>query len=269
MPPAAAALVASLALLVLSSLAARAESEFDAPPSGLEARAVAEKLEDIFRGETSFLEATMSVASPRLPAPRRVRFRAWDDRPGKRAFIRILAPAKDRGMGFLKQHPNLWNYIPRVERTVRIPPSMMLQSWMGSDFTNDDLVRESSQLDDYQHRWLGVDPNPKHPESERAFVIEYIPNEEAPVVWGRIVTWIDAGRYAPLRQEFYDEDDLKLRVIAYSKFSPEGRPYPRRWVLTPLDKAGHETAIEVHEIRFDERFDNAIFSKRFLTRPPR
>ena len=96
----------------------------------------------------------MTIVSPRLPAPRRVVFRVWDDRPGKRSFIRILEPSKDKGMGFLKLHPNLWNYIPRVERTVRIPPSMMLQPWMGSDFTNDDLVKQSSAVDDYTHRVL-------------------------------------------------------------------------------------------------------------------
>ena len=239
------------------------------PPSGVSARSVAERLENIFRGERSYLEATMLVASPRLPAPRRVRFRAWDDRRRARTFIRILAPAKDRGMGFLKLHPNLWNYIPRVERTVRIPPSMMLQSWMGSDFTNDDLVRESSQLDDYEHNFLGVDVAPAHPESTRAFVLEYIPHEDAPVVWGRIVSWIDARRFAPLRQEFYDEDGEKLRTLSYSNFSTGARPYPLRWVLTPLDRAGHTTSIEVHEIRFDHALDDAIFTKRNLTRAPR
>ena len=257
-------------ILILCMLAAPAfAAELGPPPDGLSARDVAEKVDDIFRGETSYFEATMIIESPRLPEPRRVSFRAWDDGPNDRSFIRILGPPKDRGMGFLKLTPNLWNYIPRVERTVRIPPSMMLQSWMGSDFTNDDLVRESSQIDDYRHRWLGVDAAPEHAESARAFVIEYVPNEDAPVVWGRIVAWIDAERYAPLRQEFYDEDGAKMRVIDFRGFRPEGRPYPTRWSMTPLDKEGHRTALEVHEIRFDETFDDAIFTKRNLTRPPR
>jgi hypothetical protein len=257
-------LSAAAALLLLASPGAAAELE--PPPDGLAARDVALKLEDVFRGQTSYLEGTMIIHSPRLPEPRRVSLKSWDDRPGKRSFIRITAPPKDKGMAFLKLHPNLWNYIPRVERTVRIPPSMMLQSWMGSDFSNDDLVRESSQIDDYEHRWLGVDPDPDHPESERAYVIEYVPHEEAPVVWGRIVTWIDVARTAPLRQEFFDEDGEKIRVLSFSKFATNGRPYPHRWSMIPLDKEGHETAFEVDVIRFDEEYPDSIFTKRNLTR---
>jgi hypothetical protein len=204
------------------SIAEKVEDVFDLEPAppGLDARTIAEKVEDVFRGNTSYLKATMTVVSPRLPTPRRVEFCAWDDRPGKRSFIRILAPAKDAGMAFLKLHPNLWNFIPRVERTIRIPPSMMLQSWMGSDFTNDDLVRESSQLDDYEHLLLGIDPDPDADESESAYLIEYRPHEDAPVVWGKIVTWVDARLYAPLRQDFYDESGEKLRVIRFSEILP-------------------------------------------------
>jgi len=244
-----------------------AGAELLPPPEGLEARAVAERVEDIFRGETSYLEATMIIHSARLPAPRRVTFRSWDDRPGERAFIRILAPPKDKGMGFLKLVPNLWNYIPRVERTIRIPPSMMLQSWMGSDFTNDDLVRDSSQLDDYDHVWLGVDPEFPGAQDGRAYGIAYVPHEDAPVVWGRIESWIDAERLAPLRQEFFDEGGAKLRRMDFGEIRDvQGRPYPHHWKMVPLDKEGHATEIEVEEIRFDESFDDAIFTKRNLTR---
>jgi outer membrane lipoprotein-sorting protein len=259
--------IGSLPLLFLSlaiPLQASAQ-ELAPPPEGLTARSVAERVEEIFRGNTSFIEATMVVQSPRLPQPRRVEFQSWDDRPGKRSFIRILAPPKDKGMSFLKLHPNLWNYIPRVERTVRIPPSMMLQSWMGSDFTNDDLVRESSQIDDYEHNWLGVDEDPPGDESARAFVIEYVPHEDAPVVWGRIVTWVDAELYAPIRQEFYDEDGERLRVLSFGDIQDVGgRPYPHRWSMLPLDKDGHETSVIVSEIRFDEDFGDELFTKRNL-----
>jgi hypothetical protein len=145
---------------------------------------------------------------------------------------------------------------------------MMLQSWMGSDFTNDDLVREASQLDDYDHRLLGVDPAPAgRPEGTRAWVVEYRPHEDAPVVWGRILTWIETGRSAPLRQEYFDEEGEKLRVMTFSDFRDvDGRPYPHRWVMRPLDKPGHETRIEVEEIRFEPEIEPGLFTKRNLTR---
>jgi len=242
----------------------------DVAESLLDAREIARRSEDVLRGTSAYTEGEMIIRSPRLPAPRTVRFRSWDDRGGDRSFIRILEPAKDRGTGFLKLHPNLWTYIPRVERTMRIPPSMMLQSWMGSDFTNDDLVRESSQLDDYDHRLLRTEPAFTGLAGEpprRAYVVEYVPHDDAPVVWGRIVTWIDAERWAPLRQAFFDEDDVKLRVMEFGDLREvDGRLVPHLWVMTPLDKEGHETRIRIHEIEFDAAFDDAIFTTRNLKR---
>jgi outer membrane lipoprotein-sorting protein len=253
---------AALAFCIAAAAAAQ-DAPLEPPPASPSAREVAERVEQAFRGDSGFIDATMVVISPRLPEPRRVRFQSWDDRGGKRSFIRILEPPKDKGSGFLKLHPNLWSYVPRVERTIRIPPSMMLQSWMGSDFTNDDLMRESSVLDDYTHRWLGVDPSHQ---GVRAFVIEYSPREGAPVVWGRIVAWIDAEKYAPLRQDFYDEAGVRLRTLTMHDFAlVQGRHYPRRWAMLSLDKPGHETRIEVNEIRFDETFPDDLFTQRNLT----
>jgi len=146
-------------------------------PAGISAADVARRAEDNLRSDRTYFEARMNVESPRLSRPRSVRFQSWEDRAGKRSFIRIHEPAKDTGTGFLKLGANLWMYIPRVERTMRIPPSMMLQSWMGSDFTNDDLVKESSEIDDYDHRWVGVEPALEAAGGRRAYVIEYVPHE--------------------------------------------------------------------------------------------
>jgi len=261
----------SFALLVagalLGSPALARAGELLPAPEGLSAREVARRAEDALRSDRTFMEAAMTVVSPRLSSDRVVRFQSWDDRPGKRSFIRILDPAKDRGTGFLKKHPNLWMYVPRVERTLRIPPSMMLQPWMGSDFTNDDLVNESSELDDYDHRLLGIDPKIEGAEALRAYVVEYVPHEDAPVVWGRIVTWIGIAHGTPLRQEFYDEAGELHRVMRFSDVKEvEGRHFPHRWVMTPLDKPGHETRIEVGAIRFDQDFEERIFTTRNLER---
>jgi len=246
-----------------------AAAELEPPPEGLEARELARRAEDAMRSSRTYLEAEMTVVSPRLSRPRVVAFRSWEDRPGKRSFIRILSPAKDAGSGFLKLHPNLWMYVPRVERTLRIPPSMMLQPWMGSDFTNDDLVRESSALDDYDHHLLGVDPSPAGHPGLRAYVVEYIPHEDAPVVWGKIVTWIEAEHGTPLRQDFYDEDGEKLRSMRFADIrAVEGRHVPFSWSMKPLHKEGHETRIQLGEIRFDVAIDDSVFTTRHLKKKP-
>ena len=207
----------------------------------------------------------MTVRSPRLTAPRVVDFKSWDDRSGDRAFIRILSPPKDAGTGFLRLPPNLWTFVPRVERTMRIPPSMMLQPWMGSDFTNDDLVNESSDVNDYDHRLLRIEDDADGRDGVRAYVLEYVPHEDTPVVWGRIVGWIEVEHATPLRQDFYDDDDVRVRTMRFDDVKTvEGRRVPHRWVMTPLEKPGHETRLEIRVIRFDPDFDEDIFTTRNL-----
>jgi len=259
---------ARLALLIgLVGLPGLAAADLLPAPEGVDARSIAERAERTLRSDRTYVDAEMIVESPRLPAPRVVAFRSWEDRAGKRSFIRISSPPKDAGSAFLKLHPNLWMYVPRVERTMRIPPSMMLQSWMGSDFTNDDLVKESSELDDYDHRLLGIDPAPEGHPGRRAYVVEYVPHEDAAVVWGKIVAWIDEEWSTPLRQEFYDEEGTKLRVMTFDDIREvDGRHVPFRWTMTPLDKEGHRTVVRLNEIHFDADFDDAVFTKRNLAR---
>jgi outer membrane lipoprotein-sorting protein len=246
------------------------ESEWLPPPASPSAREIAARAENAMRSDRTRLEAEMTITSPQLSAPRVVSFRSWDDEPGKRSFIRILSPPRDAGTGFLKLHPNLWMYLPRVERTIRVPPSMMLQSWMGSDFTNDDLVRSSSALDDYEHRLLGIDPSPDGHGDRPAWVVEYTPHEEAAVSWGRIVAWVEVERGTPLRQDFYDEAGARLRTMQLSDIRPVGdRAVPHTWTMTPLDEPGHETRIEVRAIEFDAALDDSIFTKQNLRKARR
>jgi len=229
-----------------------------------DAREIAQRAQEVLRAATTYTEAKMTITSPRLPAPREVAFRAWDDRGKNQAFIRVVEPAKDKGMGFLKSESNLWNYIPRVERTVRIPPSMMQQSWMGSDFTNDDLVRESDDVTDYHHRILGIDPKADGGGS-RAFVIEYRAREEAPVVWGKIVAWIDVSSFTPLRQDFYDEDGVMVRTLRFGDIRPvAAREFPHRWSATRVEKQGQETVIQIEKVEFDHPIRESVFSTRNL-----
>jgi len=265
---AAASWVAStLALGVASGASPGWAAALEPALPGLSVQEIVERAERTMRGDRTVCDCRMTVKSPRLARPRVVAFDSFVDGPGKRSFIRIREPAKDAGTGFLKLHPNLWMYVPRVERTIRVPPSMMLQSWMGSDFTNDDLVRESSEIDDYEHVLVGVDPGSDESGGRRSFVVEYQPREDAPVVWGKIVAWIDVELYTPLFQEFYDEDGAKIRQVRFADVREvDGRHLPHRWTLTPLDKEGHETLLEVESMRYDIEIDEAVFTTRNLKR---
>ncbi len=226
---------------------------------------IARSADDAMRSDQTYMEATMTVASPRLTSERVVAFISWDDRLGDRAFIRIQAPAKDAGSTFLRLPPNLWTYVPRVERTMRIPPSMMLQPWMGSDFTNDDLVNDSSDVDDYDHRLLRIETVTEGDRELRAYVLEYVPHDDTPVVWGKILGWIEVEHKTPLRQDFYDEDGVRVRTMSFSDVREvDGRHFPHLWVMNPLEKEGHETRVRIDAVRFDEIFDESIFTTRNL-----
>ena len=258
-------LIFSLSGLPLSALAALLPAE-----EGLSADKIAHRSENNLRSDRTVMEARMVVISPRITRPREMEFTSWEDREGKRSFVRMEAPSKDKGTGFLKLHPNLWMYIPRVERTMRIPPSMMLQSWMGSDFTNDDLVRDSSETDDYDHQLLGIETEVDAHPGREAYLLEYIPKEEAPVVWGKILAWIDVERGVVLRQEFYDEDGEKLRTMQFEDIREvDGRWLPHVWKMTPENKKGHQTTIEIKRMDFDAEIEDDIFTKRNLRKGTR
>ena len=232
---------------------------------GLDARQLVERAEDALRGETSEMKATMNITTPRWK--RELSFRSWDDRLGDRSFTRILSPKKDRGTGFLRVRNTLWTYLPRVERTTRIPPSMMMQPWMGSDFTNDDVARESSLVDDYTAKLIGE----REIDGTLAWGVELIPYEDAPVVWSKIEAWVVAEVFAPYLYLYFDEPDPgRFELVRRMHFSDvrqvNGRPVPHQWRIEPLDKPGHSTAIRLDEIKLDDPLDPDLFTQEHLKR---
>ncbi|MDX8392853.1 MAG: outer membrane lipoprotein-sorting protein [Mariprofundaceae bacterium] len=213
-------------------------------------------LQSLLRSQTSTATYTMRVSTREWQ--RSMRFDAWDDRPGKSFFIRIIAPKKDRGTAHLKLGGNLWMYLPKLERDIRIPPSMMLSSWMGSDFTNDDLVKSASVVDDYTHRIIARDAH--------TFSIESLPKADAPVVWGKLVHVI-RNDGIPLSEAFYDEHGKKIRLLEFTNVREMGgRRIPTRWVMHPLDNPGKQTELIVEKMRFDPQIKDAVFTRANLKR---
>lgn len=227
-------------------------------PAAPDAETIITKTEDKLNGDTAFLKITMIVETSRTE--RTMRMESYSIGKEK-SFIKITYPKKDEGITFLKIDEEMWQYVPRIEKIIKIPPSMMLQSWMGSDFTNDDLVKESSISEDYDASLLG--------ESETEYSIELIPHEDAAVVWGRIVMGVHKDFYLPTRVEYYDEDDELIRILRYEdRKQYNDRIYPSRWLVEPKtpDKKDNRTIIEVDEAVFDEKINPAYFTKRALKR---
>lgn len=245
-------------LLVLSAvmtLTCSAGSSFAAEPSG---RDLVAEIEQRLWGTTNAGVAEMTVITPRWQRTLLLKF--WMERP-ERTLIRILEPAKESGVGSLRIRSEMWNYLPSVERVIKIPPSMMLQPWMGSDLTNDDLVKESSAVDDYTHTLLGTEDL----NGTAVYRIESIPKPEAAVVWGKILYKIGVAVHLPLVQEYYDERGELVKVLRFTEVSSRGgRQIPTRWEMQPVRKPQNKTVFIIRDISFDQSLDAGIFTLQNL-----
>lgn len=226
-----------------------------------EAAALIRKQQERMRAERNVGTYAMEIVRPGWR--RSIRLKSWDDRPGKRFFIHVLAPEKDRDTTFLKSGGNLWMYQPKLERDLKIPPSMMLNAWMGSDFSNDDLVKASSIVDDYTHRIIAR----SGAGADALVTIESLPKPDAPVVWGKLVTVLQPDG-VPRTQEFFDESARRVRRLEFARVKDMGgRVLPTRWRMLSLTEPGHETVMTIEDIRFDVAIPAAVFRREHLSRP--
>lgn len=240
-------------LVMLAATTTRAEE-----PS---AREILDRVERLLWGTTVQGEYEMTITTPRWQ--RSLGLRVWMERP-KRSFVRIMSPAKEAGIGSLRIGSEMWNYLPNVERIIKIPPSMMLQPWMGSDFTNDDLVKESSIIEDYTQKILGISAL----DGQASYQVEAIPKPDAAVVWGRVLYWVRQSDFVPLKQEFYSERGELVRVMTFSDVrTVGGRTLPTRWEMRPVAKPGNFTTVVLKDARFNQPVDEAVFTQRNLQKP--
>lgn len=258
------ALLLGLALVVEPEWNAVAQEAVAAPLADtVSARDRIARLVGKLRSNSNIAEYTLTVARPSWT--RSLTLKSWDDRINKRVFIRILDPAKERGKAFLRIDYNLWSYLPNVEKEVKIPPSMMLQSWMGSDFTNDDLVKESSYINDYTHRTV----EEKVEGDKTVLKIELLPKPHAPVVWGKVIFWIWKEKDLPLWQAFYDEGGKLVKTMQFRDFKVmDGMLIPTVWEMVVKDGSGHKSTLTMNSMDRDPvpAIASWIFTKQHFAR---
>jgi outer membrane lipoprotein-sorting protein len=225
-----------------------------------DAQTIVERADSHFRGETAVAEMSMIVVRPDWS--REVSMKSWSNGEDY-ALILITAPARDEGTVFLKRKNEVWNWIPSIGRVIKLPPSMMMQSWMGSDFTNDDLVRESSVVNDYNHEIAGDSVI----DGRECYIIKSLPEGDAAVVWGELRVWITKEDYLELRVEFYDEEGTLINVLRLSQVKKMGgRMIPTLMEMIPVDEQGHKTVIEYHSIEFNKPIPESFFSEQSMKR---
>lgn len=225
--------------------------------SNLDVETIVRKIDELYRSQTSYSELEMQIVTPNWE--RTLKMIAWTEGM-KRTFIRITFPAKEKGIATLRIGNEMWNYLPKTDKVIKIPPSMMMSSWMGSDFTNDDLVREFTFLDDYVYELA----HPDEAEDDLLY-IQFTPKENLPIVWGKVVTAVRKTDYIPVWEKYYDENGNLMRVMNFKDIKEfDGRKIPSLMELVPQNKKDHKTLIRYLDIDFNPEISNEIFSLRNL-----
>jgi len=233
---------------------------FAAPLRAQDAKEIVNRANNLMHGASTYSEISMSITKPEWS--RTIEMKVWALEPDY-ALVYVTAPARDRGTVTLKRKSEVWNWLPSVQRVIKIPPSMMLQSWMGSDFTNDDLVRQSSLVDDYAHAIIGEGEIAGH----RTWKIELVPKPETGVVWGKLVMWISQDGYLEIRTDYFDEDGVLVKSFTGSDIKLfDGRRLPAHWEMIPANEPGKKTVLEYRQLRFNEKFDQSYFSEQNMKR---
>ncbi len=222
---------------------------------------IVDRVDRLLRGESSRSRVTMDIVTEHWSRTLELRIRSLGT---EYALIRILAPRKDAGAATLKAGDEIWNYLPRVDRTIKLPTSLMGTSWMGSHFTNDDLVKEHSLIEDYDVSiaFEGIR------NGVEIWEFTLTPKPEAAVIWDQINYEVRKGDLMPVRARFFDERGDPVRSVEWSEYSSaSGRLVPMKMVIVPADEPGESTTIVYDELEFDLDFLPEDFSLRALRTP--
>jgi len=225
-----------------------------------DAREIIQKALDLQNGVSNQGEMEMTLVRPRYE--RTITMKTWS--LGSEYFmIYIQSPARDKGQVFLKRQTDMWNWVPSISRMIKLPPSMMGQNWMGSDMTNDDLVKMNSLVNDYEQSIVGEEEL----EGLKCHIIELIPNPNANVVWGKIKLWVAEEEYFQLKGEYYDEDMELVNTMEASEITQfDDRRLPAKMVMTPVNKEGHQTIMTTKSLQFTVPIKESFFSQQNMKR---
>ena len=214
------------------------------------------KADQKWQGLSQISSMEMTIVRPTWE--RTIAFKGWT-KGRDYSLTLITAPAREKGQTFLKRQNEMWTWNPSINRLIKLPAAMMSQGWMGSDFTNDDILKESSIVVDYTHKIIGKEEI----NGIMCHKIELIPTEEAAVVWGKIIKWISIDQTDQIKNEYYDEDEMLVKTDIASDIKLMGdRKIPTRIEVIPADKPGNKTIVIITNIKYNVKMDNSFFSQQ-------
>lgn len=221
---------------------------------------IIQKAESKRLGKSSYTEMTMTIQRPKWS--RTISFKGVS-KGTDYSLTLITSPVKEKGQTFMKQKDNIWSWNPKIGRLIKLPPSMMTQGWMGSDFSNDDLLKENSLSEDYNHKIIG--------EAEFSgydcYKIELKPKSDVPVIWGKIIMFISKKENMFLQSMYYDDDEYLVKTEkAYNIKEMDGRLLPTKFELIPEENPGNKTILELVSVKFDVNVQDNFFSQQQMKR---
>lgn len=235
-------------LVVVMAIPVQAENT----PSATE---LLERMDTLYQQDSAHAIMTMTVVTPDYQ--RSMRLESWSLGLDY-ALVKVLEPVRERGVATLQRDTEMWNFLPKINKVVKVPPSMMMGSWMGSDFTNDDLMRDTSWSEEYDVSLS---------ETADTYELQLTPFENTVTVWGGMMLSIDKASLLPLQQRYFDEDGEQMRVMTFSNITDfDGTALPATMRLTPLNKDGQYTEVEYQQLDFNVDFDDGFFTLQNLRR---
>jgi len=221
---------------------------------------IIKKMDDKTQGNSNISEMSMAIVRPKYT--RTIEFKNWSL---KRDYFMtyITAPAKDKGQVFMKYKTEMWNYTPSINRMIKLPPSMMSQGWMGSDYSNDDLVKQSSVVTDYKHTLLGEETI----DGRLCYKIEMIPLPTSNIVWGKVLIWVDKALFISLKAAYYDEENYLVRTEYGKNIKTfDGRKLTSVIEIIPADEPENKTIITIKSLDFDVAIKDSFFTQQNMKR---
>jgi outer membrane lipoprotein-sorting protein len=221
-----------------------------------DAKSIVKKMDDNLQGNSNSSVMKMDIIRPKYT--RSIEFKNWSLTHDYFMTI-VTAPAKEKGQVFMKYKTEMWSFTPSINRIIKLPPSMMSQGWMGSDYSNDDLVKQSSIVNDYTHTLLGEE----NIDGSLCYKIEMIPNANSNVVWGKILIWIEKENFLNLKSEYYDEEFFIVRTELGKDVKVfDGKKLPSIIEIIPAEEPDNKTVISIISMDFDIEIEESFFSQQ-------
>ncbi|MCK5537142.1 MAG: outer membrane lipoprotein-sorting protein [Bacteroidales bacterium] len=221
---------------------------------------IIKKADAKMKGETFYGEMSMTIVRPTWK--RTVKFKTWG-LGNEYSLALVTYPPKEKGQTFLNRENEMWTWNPIINRLIKLPPSMLSQGWMGSDYSNDDLLKESSLVNDYVHTILAEEQI----DGELCWKIELMPKEDAAVVWGKVLKWVSKAEYNQLKTEYYDEDEYLVKTeIASNVQLMGGKRIPTHIEIISADEPKKKTLVDITKVEFDKPYSKSFFSQQNMKR---